>query len=282
MPELPEVETIVRKLRPATVGRVISNLQVYSPKSFQGDARDVLGSGVLDVGRRAKIIEIYLDRDRVLLTHLKMTGQYLFQHANQVVAGGHPTADWQQQLPGKHTRVQFDFADGAKLFFNDMRKFGWIKLVRKDELPAIYQNLGPDVIDEKLTAKYLLEQFSGRKMPIKQAIMLNEILCGVGNIYACDSLNLAKISPLRSAKSLSVQEIAQLLRAMKKIIASAIANGGTTFDGKYVDIEGKEGNNQSKVLTYGREAKSCYNCGGIIKKIKLGGRGTYYCPDCQV
>lgn len=282
MPELPEVETIVRKLRPATVGRVISSLEAYWPKSFLGNSQDLLGSAVIAVGRRAKIIEIYLDGGLVLLTHLKMTGQYLFQNSDQVLAGGHPTADWRQQLPGKHTRVQINFADGAKLFFNDMRKFGWIKLVQKQDLPVIYQKLGPDVIDEKLTAEYLSQQLSSRKMPIKQAIMLNEILCGVGNIYACDSLNEARISPLRPAKSLTFQEVARLLASMKKIIASAIENGGTTFDGKYVDIEGKAGNNQSKVLTYGREAKSCYNCGGIIKKIKLGGRGTYFCPDCQV
>lgn len=282
MPELPEVETIVRKLRPAIVGRVIARLEVYSAKSFLGDRLDLVGSTVLDVGRRAKMIEIYLDRDRVLLTHLKMTGQYLFQNQDQLMAGGHPTADWHRQLPGKHTRVQFDFEGGARLFFNDQRKFGWIKLVQKPELPQLYQKLGPDVIDKKITVVYLSEQFSRRKMTIKQAIMLNEILCGVGNIYACDSLNDARISPLRSARSLNPEELARLLTSMKKIIASAIKNGGTTFDGKYVDIEGKSGNNQSKVLVYGRVAKSCYNCGGIIKKITLGGRGTYFCSDCQV
>lgn len=282
MPELPEVETIVRKLKAVIVGRKIQAVQVFNVKTFHGDAQSILEQEIVDVTRRAKIIEIIFNNNYVLLTHLKMTGQYLFQNDGDLVAGGHPTADWQQQLPGKHTRVQIDFSDKSKLFFNDMRKFGWLKLVQNTDLINIYSSLGPDIISPEVTVDYLLLKFQRRKMPIKQAIMLNEIICGVGNIYACDSLNLAKISPFRPANSLSRQEVEILLASMKAIISKAIEHGGTTFDGKYVDIEGKAGNYQTKVLTYGREGKSCYNCGGTIMKAKLGGRGTYYCPDCQI
>lgn len=281
MPELPEVETIVRKLRTAVSDRVVGLVTVSNPKTFHGFPEQLHGRTLMGVGRRAKVIEMYFDKDLVLLTHLKMTGQYLFRDQNQFFAGGHPTDDWHEQLPGKHTRVQIDFKDGAQLFFNDMRKFGWLKLVDLVKLPSVYAKFGPDIVDDDLTAKYLTAQLEKRKVPIKQAIMNNEILCGVGNIYACDSLNLAKISPLRPASSLSSSEVERLLLAMKKIIFLAIENGGTTFDGRYVDIDGQSGNYQTKVLTYGRDGKSCYNCGGVISKVKLGGRGTYFCPDCQ-
>ncbi len=282
MPELPEVETIVRKLKAVVVGRKIEQVEIFNPKTFHGDPQLLFKQEIIDVSRRAKIIEIIFDNDYVLLTHLKMTGQYLFQSQDNLVAGGHPTTDWQEQLPGKHTRVQINFSDSSKLFFNDMRKFGWLKLVHNEELTTIYSVLGPDIISPDVTVDYLLSKFQRRKMPIKQAIMLNEIVCGVGNIYACDSLNLAKISPFRSANSLNREEVEVLLFAMKTIINKAIEHGGTTFDGKYVDIEGKAGNYQTKVLTYGREGKSCYNCGSTIMKAKLGGRGTYFCSNCQI
>lgn len=282
MPELPEVETIVRKLNTVLVGQKISQVSVYNEKTFVGLPYLLDGAGVTRVSRRAKVIEIYLDNGLILLTHLKMTGQYLFKAKNQLVAGGHPTADWQEQLPGKHTRVEIDFVGGAKLFFNDMRKFGWLKLVSLSERDGVYAKFGPDIVDPTLTAGYLLEKFSRRKMSIKQAIMLNEIICGVGNIYACDSLNQAQISPLRPAASLTKTEVEKLLKSMQVIIKKAIEYGGTTFDGKYVNIDGKVGSYQTKILTYGREGKNCYNCGSTIAKIKLGGRGTYFCPTCQV
>lgn len=281
MPELPEVETIVRKLRQAVVGRVIAEVKIFNPKTFVGDEAAVLEQKIVAVGRRAKMIEIKFSDSLYLLTHLKMTGQYLFKEGGSLVAGGHPTADWKEQLPGRHTRVEITFADGAKLFFNDMRKFGWLKLVSDAQRATIYDKLGPDVIDEELNLLYLKEKLSARKMTIKQAIMHNDILCGVGNIYACDSLNDARISPLRSAKSLDESEITRLLASMKKIIGVAIQNGGTTFDGMYVDIDGKSGSYSGVILTYGREDKNCYNCENPIKKITLGGRGTYYCPVCQ-
>jgi formamidopyrimidine-DNA glycosylase len=281
MPELPEVETVVRKLKNLIVGKIILDIEVLNTKSFTGDKSKLVGSIVKDVRRRAKIINIVIDDDLYLLTHLKMTGQYVLQDGVKRVGGGHPTNDWVDSLPSRHTRVIFHFEDGSKLFFNDMRKFGWIRQYSQQQLDQAYSKLGPDVIEPELTLEYLKSQLQRRTIPIKQAIMINEILCGVGNIYACDSLNDAKISPFRPSKSLSDLELKNLIYSMKKIVNIAIDKGGTTFDGMYVDVDGMAGSYQDNILTYGREGKSCYNCGSLIKKEKLGGRGTYYCPTCQ-
>jgi formamidopyrimidine-DNA glycosylase len=281
MPELPEVETVVNKLRNLIVGKKILNIEVLNPKSFTGNISQLEGQVIKDVRRRAKIINIVINEDLFLLTHLKMTGQYILQSGEERVGGGHPTSDWVNNLPSSHTRVILNFTNGDKLFFNDMRKFGWIRQHSKKQLDQAYAKLGPDVIEPELTLEYLKDKLQRRTIPIKQAIMTNEILCGVGNIYACDSLNDAKISPFRPSGSLSDSELIELISSMKKIVNLAIEKGGTTFDGMYVDVDGLAGSYQKTVLTYGREGKNCYNCGSLIKKSKLGGRGTYYCPTCQ-
>lgn len=281
MPELPEVETVVRKLRDLVVGKTIETIDVLNQKSFTGNISQIEGRTIADVKRRAKIINIVIDDDLHLLTHLKMTGQYILQDGEQRAGGGHPSSDWVDNLPSRHTRVIFYFTDGSKLFFNDMRKFGWIRQHSKLQKDQVYAKLGPDVIEDELTADYLSRQLERRTIPIKQAIMMNQILCGVGNIYACDSLNDAKISPFRPSNSLSKEEISELVSSMKRIVNMAIERGGTTFDGMYVDVDGMAGSYQDDVLTYGREGKNCYNCGTLLRKEKLGGRGTYYCPSCQ-
>jgi formamidopyrimidine-DNA glycosylase len=281
MPELPEVETVVRKLKDLVTGKIISAIEVLNPKSFTGNIPEIEGQAIIDVRRRAKIINIVINDDLYLLTHLKMTGQYILQDGQERAGGGHPSSDWVNSLPSRHTRVIFHFTDGSTLYFNDMRKFGWVRQHTLKQLNDVYAKLGPDVIEDDLTPQYLTKQLERRTIPIKQAIMMNAILCGVGNIYACDSLNDAKISPFRPSQSLSDEEITNLVSSMKKIVNMAIDRGGTTFDGMYVGVDGLAGNYQDDVLTYGREGKNCYNCGSIIKKTKLGGRGTYYCPICQ-
>ncbi|NCN03559.1 MAG: bifunctional DNA-formamidopyrimidine glycosylase/DNA-(apurinic or apyrimidinic site) lyase [Candidatus Pacebacteria bacterium] len=281
MPELPEVETVVRKLKDLVTGKKITSIEVLNPKSFTGNISEIEGQTITDVKRRAKIINIVINKDLYLLTHLKMTGQYILQNGQGRSGGGHPSSDWVNSLPSRHTRVIFHLSDESKLYFNDMRKFGWIRQHTLKQLNDAYAKLGPDVIEDELTPQYLKNQIERRSIPIKQAIMMNPVLCGVGNIYACDSLNDAKISPFRPAQSLSEDEISNLVFSMKKIVNMAIDRGGTTFDGMYVGVDGLAGSYQDDVLTYGREGKNCYNCGSLIKKTKLGGRGTYYCPICQ-
>lgn len=282
MPELPEVETIVRKLALVLPGQVIKKVTLFHPKTFHGDSTSLVGLKVENITRRAKIMRFNLSDGRNLVVHLKMTGQLIYVDGELRLGGGHPTADWVHDLPSKHTRVMVEFEQGKTLFFNDQRLFGWMKLVTDEEVAALYSGLGPDVTDPALTTDYLVEAFRRKSVPIKVAIMDNAIMCGLGNIYACDALNLAKIHPQRPAKSLSETEVDRLLKASQETLTKGIELGGTTFDGKYVDVDGFAGQYQSVVRVYGREGKPCLNCGHSIVKTKLGGRGTYFCPNCQV
>lgn len=282
MPELPEVETIKRRLNEVIPGKQIAKVIVLKDKSFVGNPEVLVGKTIYQVTRRAKILHFHLDDDLHLLTHLKMTGQLIYVDGDQRIGGGHPTADWINQLPGAHTRIQYRFADGSQLFFNDLRIFGWMKLASPAEVLAIEDQLGPDVNSEELTFEYLQEKLARRSQPIKVVIMDNAVMSGLGNIYTCDTLNLARLSPFRPANSLSPEEVERLLLSAKAIITKGIELGGTTFDGKYLDIHGLAGEYQGVALTYGREGQPCYNCGSPIKKVKLGGRGTYYCEVCQL
>ena len=217
-----------------------------------------------------------------------MTGQLIFvDKEGQRFGGGHPTADWVNDLPSKHTRVIFDLQDRQKkssqLFFNDMRVFGWLKVKDQDNLFKEFINYGPDVNEARLTVSYLLKKAKNRQISIKQLIMDNQVLAGIGNIYANEALFRAKISPLRRANSLSKNEMSRLLLEMRQVIEAAIAFGGTTFDGQYVGVDGLAGAFQEELLVYGKEKQLCPECAKNfkIKKIKLGGRSSFYCEHCQ-
>jgi len=282
MPELPEVETIVRKLQTVLPGKKIHTTVAVHAKTFVGDPAVVIGLEVLSVTRRAKIIQLQLSQGQNLLIHLKMTGQLIYLDHEQRLGGGHPTPDWINELPSKHTRVFFAFKDTSQLFFNDQRLFGWIKLLADHEVKALFSALAPDVIDEVVTAEYLANKIKNRSQNIKQLSMDNTVMCGLGNIYACDALNMAKLHPLRPGKSLSFAEIETLLHSAKEILAKGIELGGTTFDGKYVDSEGLAGKYQNIVRVYDREGLPCQNCQQLITKMQIGGRGTYFCANCQL
>ena len=281
MPELPEVETVRRRLAEILPGKNIQTVQVLREKSFQGDIEKLLDQPILEITRRAKLIRIHFPHQLNLLTHLKMTGQLIYLDDQSRVGGGHPTADWVLALPSSHTRIIYQFDDQSQLFFNDQRVFGWMQVMNDEEIAAMYQKYGPDVTDKSLTVEYLQDKLSQRRIPIKQALMMNEIMAGVGNIYASDALNVAQISPMREARSLNQAELKKLLAAVKSVINEALEQGGTTFDGKYVDVDGLAGGYQHRLKAYGREGERCWQCGGQIEKIKIGGRGTYYCPTCQ-
>lgn len=284
MPELPEVETITRRLNQVLPGKVVSAVDVYAEKSFLGKPSQLVNKQIINVSRRAKMLAIELGTSGPqthLLTHLKMTGQLIYVAGNERVGGGHPTADWTKALPSNHTRISYHFTDGTALHFNDMRLFGWMKVLNDEQLQDHYKDLGPDINDPSITDTYLFSQFQRRRVPIKQVLMDPSVVCGVGNIYACDALNLARISPFRAANSLSLAEVSTLLTASQEVIDRGIDLQGTTFDGKYVTVDGMAGGYQEQVLAYGREGLPCFNCGSPIQKEKLGGRGTYYCGVCQ-
>lgn len=285
MPELPEVESIRRKLQQILPKRQIRGVEVRRDKSFLAFpdfGGEILQRRVLEVRRRAKILQIVLDGERDLLVHLKMTGQLIFiDQDGQRAGGGHPSADWVTELPAKHTRVIFDFSDGSRLFFNDMRVFGWIRSPLKKDVEQEFVNYGPDINDPNLSVTYLLRQAARRSIPIKQFIMDNAVICGVGNIYASESLFQIGLHPARPAREVTKAEMTALLQAMQAIIARATELGGTTFDGKYVGVDGFAGGFQNELKVYGREGLPCLHCGAKIAKLKQGGRGTFFCPSCQ-
>lgn len=284
MPELPEVETITRRLSQVLPGKVVAAVDVYAQKSFLGKPSQLVNKQIIKVSRRAKMLAIEFgasSRQTHLLTHLKMTGQLIYLAGKERVGGGHPTADWTKALPSKHTRISYHFTDGTALHFNDMRLFGWMKVLNDEQLQDHYKDLGPDINDPSITSTYLFSQFQRRRVPIKQVLMDPSVVCGVGNIYACDALNLARISPFRPANSLTLAEASILLTASQEVIDRGIDLQGTTFDGKYVTVDGMAGGYQEQVLAYGREGLACYNCDSPIQKDKLGGRGTYFCGVCQ-
>ena len=286
MPELPEVETIAQRLHDVLSKKKITKVTVYKQKSFQGSSKLLINQPIVAVSRRAKLIRFHLPGEINLLAHLKMTGQFIFvDHVGLRVGGGHPSADWIQELPSKHTRVAFELQDFEGkthlLFFNDMRIFGWIKVATETEVLEEYKKYGPDIHTEAANLKYFSEKLAKTSRKIKQVIMDNSVVSGVGNIYACDGLNLAKINPERPANSLTEVEVIRLLDSLKQVINLGIELGGATID-KYRNVDGFSGKYQEQVRVYGLEGKQCKNCGGTIKKIKLGGRGTYFCPICQV
>ena len=295
MPELPEVETVVRRLAEILPGKKIVAMEVLRDKSFSGDQTVVIGMEISDVSRRAKMIRIHgSDESQNLLIHLKMTGQVIYrdnnfqldgssdQSAKKQIGGGHPSADWVRDLPSSHTRVMFDFNDGSKMFFNDMRVFGWVRQMDNSQIQEQYDRYAPDINTDGINLNYLQKKLSKKIVPIKQAVLDNKVMAGVGNIYACEALHLSKIHPTRPSKSLSKKELKILIKDLKKVIDEGIKAGGTTFDGKYVGVDGLAGDYQTKLKVYGRQNKSCSFCEKPIQKIKLGGRGTYFCENCQV
>ena len=281
MPELPEVETVRRRLQEILPGKIIQSIRVLHDKSFRGQQKDLRGQEIQGVTRKAKVIRIHLPNQQNLLTHLKMTGQLIFVDDGTRIGGGHPTADWVKDLPSSHTRLIYDFTDGSKLYFNDQRIFGWMKLLTDEEVVTDFAKYGPDINEDSLTAEYLQQKFGNRRIPIKQAIMMNPIMAGLGNIYACDALNIAQLSPFRPSKSLNIKELKKLVAAAKQVIEEGLEYGGTTYDGKYVHVDGMSGSYQDIMRVYGLKGEKCQQCGGEIVKAKIGGRGTYYCGSCQ-
>ena len=282
MPELPEVETVVRSLKPYLLGRQIVSLKICRSKSFPNTDKKtlILRQKITNVHRRAKIIIIDFANHCHLVTHLKMTGQLLYQAAdNKLAGGGHPTKDF-RDLPGKHTRVIYTLDDDSHLYFNDMRLFGWQKIWDGDQLQQELKDFGPDA-NNITNQQEVIAKLKRCRRPIKQAIMDNKILCGIGNIYAAEICFACGINPLTPASQLNDEQLSALLKTAPKILNYAIEFGGTTFDGRYVDANGKGGNFEEKLLVYGREDQPCTRCGTKLQNVKIGGRSTVFCPHCQ-
>jgi formamidopyrimidine-DNA glycosylase len=287
MPELPEVETVRRGLQSLLPGRVIKSTETDNPKSFPNadiDVRQFLhGAEIVEVRRRAKVLMIDLSTNYTLVIHLKMTGQLVFHAADAHFGAGHPNESLVGKLPDKSTRVTITFKDGSKLFFNDQRKFGWMRLLPTVEVPNIdfMKKVGPEPLEEDFTAKDFAARFTRRKnTTIKAAILDQTVVAGVGNIYADESLWGAKIHPATLVKNVPKAKFSRLFTELQYVLNLAIEKGGSS-DRNYVNAEGKRGSYLSFARVFRREGQPCPRCGTIIIKTRVAGRGTHLCPYCQ-
>lgn len=266
MPELPEVETISRQLHQALKGQKIIKVTILSAKNFVGNPQEVVGQRIIAVERRAKMIWFKLANNLTLAVHLKLTGQLILG----------------QGQPGKYTRVFIDLGSGQKLFFNDVRKFGWMKVIKNRELAKMNLDFGLEPFDKTFTSDYLKKVFSRTSKPVKLVLLDQTKIAGIGNIYANEALFAAGIAPSRPAKGLSNKEIKKLRAEILKVLQAAIKYKGTSDrDEAYRQIDGAKGQFQNFLQVYRRQGQKCPRCGGMIKRIALGGRGTFFCSYCQ-
>lgn len=286
MPELPEVETVRRGLANLIVGSTIAGVVHDNPKSFPNDpqlvATFVVGAQIVEVRRRAKILMIDLSSDYTLVTHLKMTGQLVYR-GDESFGAGHPNDSLVKNLPDRSTRVKLDFTDGSKLFFNDQRKFGWMKLYPTIEVPEIdfMRRVGPEPLEPGTTPESVVARFRRRNRSVVKAVLLDQtVIAGVGNIYADEGLWVAQIHPSSRVQSLSDDQIKRLFVAIVTVLQLSIDSGGST-DRNYVDAEGKKGNYLRFAKVFRRQGQACDRCGEEIIKIRVAGRGTHLCPRCQ-
>lgn len=288
MPELPEVETVRRGLNGLIVGRSIAKVTHDTPKSFPNTSADVnkflIGATITDVRRRAKVLLIDLSTEYTLVIHLKMTGQLVFRAADVAFGAGHPNDSLIGELPDRSTRVTIAFVDGSHLYFNDQRKFGWVRLLPTLEVPNIdfMKKVGPEPLEADFTAEQFNQRFMRcAKSPIKAALLDQTVVAGVGNIYADESLWGAKLHPLTKVGDVSSAEFALLYSELRDVMNLAIEKGGST-DRNYVNAEGKRGSYIDFARVFRREGKPCPRCGTTIVKFKAAGRGTHICPNCQI
>lgn len=277
MPELPEIETVKLQLKKVLVGKKLLKIEVVKSRTVKGDINKLIGQKLADVERKGKVLLLDFGRGDKLGFHFKMTGQLIYVNKNTRIVGGHPTQDFVGELPSKHTRVVFEFDEGI-LYFNDQRLFGWVEIN-----PKFVDSLGPEPIEmSKNEAIKLIELIKRLKRPIKVAIMDQEIISGVGNIYANDALWEAGINPTIRSDQLSVNRLIKLFESINKVLKEGIKYGGATAaDKKYTNLHGLGGHYQEHFRVYDREGEPCIKCKTKIVKITLGGRGTYYCPICQ-
>ncbi len=300
MPELPEVETVKRGLSRLLPGLTITDVSSDNPKSFPNAEHDVkaflLGSQVVEVTRRAKVLLIELSSKYSLVIHLKMTGQLVYRGGltlnatgvssmeDQVCFGaGHPNASLIGELPDRSTRVTLTFDNGAHLYFNDQRKFGWMRLIPTAEIPQIdfFKRVGPEPLAETFTWQIMQVRLQRRKnTSIKAALLDQSVIAGVGNIYADESLWGAKIHPSTLVKQVPDARVRALHGALRDVLRLSIDKGGST-DRNYVDAEGQPGKYLTFANVFRREGQPCTRCGTTIIKTRVAGRGTHTCPKCQ-
>src|SRR5258708_1635051 len=281
MPELPEVETIRLGLEKYLVGHKILEVKINTLNIFTGSASIIKNSKIISVRRFAKVLSIDLSNGNSLLIHVKLTGQLIYRGINLK-----PTPELSKKvnggIPGRHTHVIFALDKNSFLYYNDFRKFGWIKLIKtKDvETSNFIGKLGPEPFKDLTLEKFNLALAKTRS-PIKVLIMNQEKIGGIGNIYANDALLLAKVHPKRPANSLTQKEQSILFESIIKVLKKGLESGGAS-ELSFVHADGTDGGYQKFFVVYGKQGQLCPVCKKEkIVKIVVGGRGTYFCPNCQ-
>jgi formamidopyrimidine-DNA glycosylase len=273
MPEMPEVETIRRTLTDKVTGRRITDVDMLLPRLVKWPSPEefralVADSVITRLDRRGKYLLFYLDNDKVMVVHLRMTGRLYYVT---------PDAP-----PDRFTRVVFKLDGGDALLYADSRTLGTLYALPTDELWRIsgLATLGPEPLSAAFTPAYFRESLAGRKVTIKGLLLNQKLIGGLGNIYVDEALALAGIRPERPAAGLTDEEALRLYDAVNAVIAQGIEHGGTTFR-DYRDGDGRKGSNQHHLRVYGRKDEACSVCGTPIARSEVAGRGTHYCPHCQ-
>lgn len=279
MPELPEVESVKLQLQKFLIGHKVQKLEVRN-KKYKIDPSKVIGAKFIGVRRFGKALVFDLSNKNSIVVHIKMTGQFIYQGPNlkktpsytKKVVGG---------VPGKHTHVIFTLDKKGILYFNDYRRFGWMEVVKTSDVAdqSFIKKLGPEFL-KNMTLQIFSQTVEKSKKAIKVLLMDQTKMAGVGNIYANDALWLAKINPNKLSSKLSSVEIKRLYESVESVLKEGVKRGGAS-ELAFVTPDGGEGKYQDFTLVYARDGEKCKRCSCIIKKIKLGGRGTYYCPKCQ-
>ncbi|WP_424966293.1 bifunctional DNA-formamidopyrimidine glycosylase/DNA-(apurinic or apyrimidinic site) lyase [Dinoroseobacter sp. S375] len=289
MPELPEVETVRRGLDPVMTGQRIIAADVRRPDLRwplpERMAERISGARVQRLGRRSKYILAELDTGETLIIHLGMSGRILI-HAPQAAEPAHGPGAFHHTLPAleKHDHVVFDFETGARVVFNDARRFGAMDLAPSDAVEAhpMLASLGPEPLGNAFDEDYLVARLKGRNTPIKSALLDQKIIAGLGNIYVCEALYRAGIAPHRKAARISEARVRSLVPIIRAVLGEAIEAGGSSLK-DYRQTDGDLGYFQHRFRVYDREGASCQTpgCPDVVRRIVQSGRSSFYCPSCQ-
>jgi formamidopyrimidine-DNA glycosylase len=279
MPELPEVETIRLGLTKYLVGHKILDVDLKPGRTFEGDPKEIIGAKVINVRRFGKGLVIDLSNKKSLAIHIKLTGQFIYRDKSTEKI--QVSKEKVGELPGTATRIIFHLDRDATLYFNDRRRFAWVRLIDTDKVMEMpfFKSLGPEPFKD-LTLEKFSAVINGRQTVIKPLIMDQTKIGGIGNIYANDGLFLAGIDPRRRANTLTDVEIKKLYDSVLAVMKKSFKYGGAS-ELNFVNALGQEGQYQRHSLVYGKKGEECPNKNGVIKKIFLGGRGTFFCDECQ-
>jgi formamidopyrimidine-DNA glycosylase len=283
MPELPEVETVRRRLAPVLEGRRFERVEIADPRVTRPldpleVARELEGERVQTVDRRGKYLVVRFESGRALLIHLRMTGSLRHAPGGELGVGEGGVVNLGDD-PYRRAVVTLD--DGSDVAYRDVRRFGtWLLLEPSDVDMYIDERVGREPLDDAYRAKHLAERLEHRRAPIKAALLDQRTVAGVGNIYADEALWRAKVHPLTPANELTADEVKAVYRAVRESLRAGVRRQGSTLR-DYQLPDGSSGRAQERFKVYGREGRPCERCGTPIDKIRAAGRGTWYCPNCQ-